>query len=126
MSGGSYNYLYSWPEDVQSRRPDLEEMAKRLEGLAWAGPAAAETRRIIRLLDDAEAAAHSLRDAWRAIEWWDSCDWSEAKAREDVEPYRPPVPRPHNGPDPEVLYRLIDIGEGRFELRAIREGKDGR
>lgn len=126
MSGGSYNYLYSWPEDLTSRRNDLEEMAKRLEGLAWAGPAAAETRRIIHLLDEAEATARTLHDAWHAIEWWDSCDWGEDQAREDVEPYRPAVQQAHNGPDPEALYRLIDVGEGRYELRAIREGKDSR
>lgn len=126
MSGGSYNYLYAWTEDLQTRRSDLEDMARRLEGLAWAGPAAAETRRILRLLNEAEAAAQTLSDAWRAIEWWDSCDWGEDKARRDVEPYRPATPFAHGGPDPDALYRLIDVGEGRYELRAIRDGKDGR
>lgn len=126
MSGGSYNYLCTRVQPLDEQRCDLENMARRLEGLEWAGAAAAETRRVIRLLDEANAAADRLAGAWRAIEWWDSCDWGEDHARRDVEAFVAPPDVVRDGPDPEVLYRLVHVGEGRYELRAIREGKLGR
>lgn len=119
MSGGSYNYLCFNTDDIGSRRSDLAAMAERLEGLEWAGHAAAATRRLVVLLDQAAREASSLRDVWYAIEWWDSCDWGEDQAREDVEPWRPADQVERNGPDPLLLYRLVDAGTGIYELRPV-------
>lgn len=119
MSGGSYNYLCFNTDNVGGRRSDLAEMAERLEGLEWAGHAAAATRRLVVLLDLVEQEAASLSDVWHAIEWWDSCDWGKDQAREKVEPWRPAAPVEYRGPDPLLLYRLVDAGAGIFELRPV-------
>lgn len=74
MSGGSYDYLYLQSDDLSRHRSMVAAMAQRLEGLPYATAAAAETRRILALLADAQASAERLADVWRAVEWWDSGD----------------------------------------------------
>lgn len=88
MSGGSYNYLCYQTDDLTRHRSDLQQMAERLGGLDWATGAAAATRNVIRLLDQAEAAAEKLGDVWKAVEWWDSADWGEDQVREAVAAYQ--------------------------------------
>lgn len=112
MSGGSYNYLCWNTESLSERRYDLQSMVERLEGLAWAAQAAAASRRVLTLLDEAQQLAGSLTDAWHAIEWWDSCDWVEQGAREEVEGYEPPDGMPIE----DVLYRLVDVGGKVYKL----------
>ena len=115
MSGGSYNYLSPWRASLEEQRGAIESMAVRLEGLSWGAQAGAATRRILALPNEANQLAESLKDAWHAIEWWDSCDWDEDQAREDVEPYTPPDGRPAH----DVLYRLVNVGNGIVELRPV-------
>lgn len=114
MSGGAYDYLASW-KSLDEQRGQIESMARRLEGLPWGGQAGAATRRVLTLLGEAQQLAESLDKAWHAIEWWDSCDWSEDQAREDVQGYTPPT----GAPARDVLYRLIDVGSGVVELRPV-------
>lgn len=116
MSGGSYDYLYTRARPLGDQRNDLERMAIRLEGLPWAAQAAAATRRCLTAIDDAERLAESLYDVWHAIEWWDSGDWGEERARQNVEGYQIPDGKVAE----DVLYRLVDVGSGVVELRAVR------
>lgn len=67
-------------------------------------------------IDDAERLAESLYDVWHAIEWWDSGDWGEERARQNVEGYQIPDGKVAE----DVLYRLVDVGSGVVELRAVR------
>lgn len=122
MSGGSYDYLCFNADDLGRRRGDLACMAERLEGLPWAAQAAADTRRCLKALDEASALAERLSDAWRAIEWWDSGDYGEDSAREEVEGYEPLDGRRVD----DVQYRLVDVGNGVFELRPIAKEGEGR
>lgn len=115
MSGGSYDYLFTRVRPLGEQRTQLEEMAVRLEGLPWAAQAAAETRRCLKMIDDAERIAETLTDVWHAIEWWDSGDWGEDGARKVVEAYQPPEARRAE----DVVYRLVDVGGGVFELRPV-------
>ncbi len=126
MSGGSYDYLAHRGTHLGRYTGALERMAQRLEGLSWAGPAAAETRRVIRMLDEAERLADTLEAPWHAIEWWDSNDWGEDDARKDVEPWRPVEQVRHDGPDPQQLYRLVHTGDGVYELRPITDTDGSR
>lgn len=91
MSGGSYNYLDGFARDglfTESQMfGELERMAERLTGLDWAKPAARDTRAVIDRARALDADLTALADVFHAIEWWDSCDWSEADARGDVECY---------------------------------------
>jgi hypothetical protein len=88
VSGGSYNYLCFHTDNLTEYRGDLDEMAKRLNGLPWAEDAAAATRRVQELLEQAYQAAEELSEVWRAVEWWDSCDWGEDQVREEIAAYR--------------------------------------
>ncbi|MCW2720703.1 hypothetical protein [Pseudonocardia sp.] len=88
MSGGSYNYLYCHVRGLEEQRGDLESMVDRLAGLGYATEAAAASRHVLDLLDQAEAAAQKLEDVWRAVEWWDSGDSSEESVREVAAKYR--------------------------------------
>lgn len=91
MSGGSYDYL-CYSDDLSSRRRTIKRMAERLEGLGWAPEAAEATRRVIDLLDQADAAADALREVWHDIEWWDSSDYGEGQVREEIDRYRASLP----------------------------------
>jgi hypothetical protein len=96
VSGGSYNYLgiicYDDLAELLSKESDLEQMADRLAGLGWAEDAARETQELLVQLRQwkvrAEVRTRRLLDVWRAVEWWDSCDWSEAQVRQALEDYR--------------------------------------
>lgn len=88
MSGGSYNYLCFHTDNLTEHLGDLEEMSKRLDGLPWASEAAADTRRIAALLEQAYQQAQGLTQVWRAVEWWDSGDSGEDQVREEAERYR--------------------------------------
>lgn len=87
MSGGSYNYLFLHSRGLDCQRGDLEEMGKRLAGLDFAQDAAEATRRVLALLDQAEAASQKLAEVWRAVEWWDSGDSGQDQVRESVIEY---------------------------------------
>lgn len=95
MSGGSYNYLCWHHDGLAAQRSDVEDMADRLDGLGYAAGPAADTRRVLELLNEArntereaEKIADRLQDVWHAIEWWDSFDWSEHQAREKIAAYQ--------------------------------------
>lgn len=94
MSGGSYNYLCDvWDLDkLLQQEYSLEQMAARLAGLGWARDAARETEELLVMLRQWQVSAHvrveRLREVWKAVEWWDSCDWSEEQVREALAKYR--------------------------------------
>jgi hypothetical protein len=94
MSGGSYNYLCRALdlEDLLKQKADLESMFERLAGLGYAPEAAAETYQLLlslRVMESrAEVHVQRLRDLWKAVEWWDSCDWSEDQVKEALAAYR--------------------------------------
>jgi hypothetical protein len=125
VSGGSYDYLYCWDAvgDLSGRRYQLTRMAERLEGLPCGGEAAVQTRRVLRLLDVAEAVALSLSDVWHDVEWRDSGDYGEKQMIAACEAYRAPAIDAPEGdlhaPDPNVLYRMVDVGGGVYELRVV-------
>jgi hypothetical protein len=88
VSGGSYDYLFSWPvERVFSDRTQLRRMAERLEAL---GPDydlfAILTRAILHTIDEdlreTDAFLRAMEPLYKAIEWWDSNDWTEDEVRE--------------------------------------------
>ncbi|MEV7466122.1 hypothetical protein AB0O20_06355 [Streptomyces kronopolitis] len=88
MSGGSYNYLAEHqPGELEARRGDIEAMRDRLaeledERVTGAARAARLTRYVLIHLDLAEQRAQELADVWHAIEWRDSCDYSDATMRQ--------------------------------------------
>lgn len=94
MSGGSYNYLCRAEdlEDLIGKAYYLEQMATRLTGLGYAEDAARETEELLVMLRQwqvrAEVRIRRLEGVWKAIEWWDSCDYSEAQVREALAEYR--------------------------------------
>jgi hypothetical protein len=94
MSGGSYGYLCdTWElEQLTRRQGSLEAMAARLAGLGYAKDAAAETLELLLALRQFEINAmvriDRLKGVWKAVEWWDSNDYSEDQVREALEEYR--------------------------------------
>lgn len=83
MSGGSYGYLYAWPDrggdlDVSA----LRMMADRLDELAPGSAAARDTRAILAALDVAP-----LREVWAAVEWEDSSDGYPGQVPDAVAKY---------------------------------------
>ncbi|MBR8638604.1 hypothetical protein KEF29_03140 [Streptomyces tuirus] len=94
MSGGSYNYLYEACdlEDLQNRQHDLRDMADRLAALGYAQDAATETEELLALFRQWQIRAgvriRRLENVWKAIEWWDSADWSEHRVHEALAEYR--------------------------------------
>lgn len=94
MSGGSFNYLcHTWDlNDLMDKRGDLEEMASELAGLGYAQDAARETEELLVMLRQWEVRAsvrlERLREVWKAVEWWRSCDYSEDQVREALAEYR--------------------------------------
>mgnify|MGYP001593382905 CR=1 FL=1 len=94
MSGGSYNYL-CWKSDLDEllvQQHALRDMADRLAGLGYAQDAAAETEELLLMLRQwkirAETRAKRLEHVWKAVEWWDSCDWSEEAVHKALAAYR--------------------------------------
>jgi hypothetical protein len=94
MSGGSYNYLCDVLDldRLLRHEHDLQAMAARLAGLGWAKDAARETEELLVMLRQwqvrADVRVERLREVWKAVEWWDSCDWSEDQVREALAKYR--------------------------------------
>ncbi len=113
MSGGSYDYLYSKEaDDLFSSPYRLEEMAERLAGLGWAADAAADAHDLVAIIRTQkvriDAAMARLRDVFHAVEWWDSCDWSEDQVRAELSKYRgevaaAPLALRHAWDDPDYL-----------------------
>lgn len=98
MSGGSYEYL-CWVdhhspllEKLATMTGQLDEMSTRLAGLGYAPDAAAETEELLLLMrqweNRARARIERLADVWKAVEWWDSADWSEERVHEALAKYR--------------------------------------
>lgn len=84
MSGGSYNYLCdSWDTAEALANIRLADMATRLEARAPGHPVTLETRRLADLA--ASPLPQSALDVWRAVEWVDSCDWSDEDLQEELD-----------------------------------------
>lgn len=94
MSGGSYNYLCDAfdLDDLLKKQSDLRDMADRLAALGYARDAATETEELLTMLRQFEVRAtvrlSRLADVWKAVEWTDSCDWSEDSIRKALAAYR--------------------------------------
>lgn len=94
MSGGSYNYVHNVIDlaDLLNQENDLRDMADRLAGLGYAEDAARETEELLLMLRQwkirADVRLQRLSPVWKAVEWWDSCDYSEEQVRQALEKYR--------------------------------------
>ena len=93
MSGGSYSYLcYAEAEKLMEKTEDLQNMADRLAGLGYAQDAAQETMDVLLTIRQFEnrinAMTKRLEDIWKAVEWWDSCDTTEERVKEELIAYR--------------------------------------
>lgn len=99
MSGGSFNYLYQAEFGFQ-RRDDLVAMRNELHAITrdinvparerqLADFAYNETADLLEQLEPSE----SLREVWRAVEWWRSCDYSKDQVIEALSNYVPPPVR---------------------------------
>jgi hypothetical protein len=94
MSGGSFNYLChkDAAELLQGGTHDAAEMGDALAVLGYAPDAAEETHALIAEVRAAEArlnaSLHRLRPVWKAMEWWQSCDWSENDFKRALAEYR--------------------------------------
>lgn len=94
MSGGSYDYLFTASDidDLMRKGEHLHAMLGRLEGLGYAEDAAAETEEIVQIIKHAEMRVarrlKHLADVWKAVEWWDSCDWGESSVKQALAEYR--------------------------------------
>lgn len=91
MSGGSYDYLcFKAVEQISDEQ--LQRMADRLAGLAYAIDAAAETENLLLTIRQYQnrlsVMTERLRGVWQAIEWWDSNDWGEDAVKNAIEKYR--------------------------------------
>lgn len=75
MSGGSFNYLYCHEGE---RNSDLDEMAKALWEMGFNDLSEMTRAMIFKPSDE-------LRQAWHAVEWWKSGDWSMRQAVADCE-----------------------------------------
>jgi len=105
VSGGSYNYLcHADADDILRMHSSLRSMADRLDELC--PEAAAETRAIFdgpgSLYAELEARIARLKGLWKAVEWRDSCDWSEDQLTAAVEEFRV------CGPAPGALVSEVD------------------
>ena len=94
MSGGSFNYLcHTWDlGDLVSKMGDLEAMSQAIASVGYAQDAARETEELLVILRQWEVQAgvrlERLREVWKAMEWWRSCDYSEDQFREALAEYR--------------------------------------
>jgi len=93
MSGGSYNYLcFKEFDGLVENQTDLQNMLDRLDGLGYAEDAAAETEEVIQIIKNAEVRINRrlgrLKELWRAMEWWDSCDTNEESFKKALDKYR--------------------------------------
>ncbi|WP_435279299.1 hypothetical protein [Streptomyces sp. 1222.5] len=94
MSGGSFNYLcHAWDlSDIVTKQGDLQEMAEALAALGYAQDAARETEELLVILRQWEVRTSvrldRLREVWKAMEWWQSCDSSEDRFKKALNEYR--------------------------------------
>jgi hypothetical protein len=94
VSGGSYNYLCYREdlEDLIGNKYDIESMRVTLSDLGYADEAAKETQELLDLMAQWDAKAQeiseSLKEVWKAIEWWHSCDYSEEDVKKALAKYR--------------------------------------
>lgn len=92
MSGGSYNYLYcKEPEELFANVGDIEDMAETLVKLGYLDVAHDMTRLseyIKSAYNRVEVLSGQLRPIMKAVEWYESCDWSAETLGEEVEKYR--------------------------------------
>lgn len=94
MSGGSFNYLCDALDldDILAKQNDLRDMADRLGGLGYAQDAAAETEELLVQLRQwqirTEVRLKRLTPVWKAVEWWDSADYSEDQVHAALKTYR--------------------------------------
>lgn len=94
MSGGSFNYLCHAEDlgELWAKMDFLEEMASELHKLGYAEDVAVETKELFELLEkcnnEIDQKTKGLKEVWRAVEWWRSCDYGEDDVREALEKYR--------------------------------------
>lgn len=93
MSGGSYDYLcFKDPGELIEDASELARMQDRLAGLGYAKDAAVETAHLLARIRQfsilVEVASERLQEVWKAVEWWDSCDYSEEQVKEALVEYR--------------------------------------
>jgi hypothetical protein len=94
MSGGSYNYLCYREdlEDLLGSKYQIESMRVTLSDLGYAEEAAKETQDLLDLMAQWDAKvqeiAGNLKEVWKAIEWWHSCDYSEEEVKKAVAKYQ--------------------------------------
>lgn len=81
MSGGKYNYLCYHTDEIMCRRETLEKMTQDLESVEWAAGIVTANKLILLMLDTLKIATEDMQEEWHAIEWWQSGDWSEERAR---------------------------------------------
>jgi hypothetical protein len=89
VSGGSYNYL-CYAEDISTlgdRVSDLQEMIARLAEIPGAEAARAASAQVLATMEHALRQAQDLHDVWHAVEWHDSCDWSEDQMLEAIQAF---------------------------------------
>src|SRR5438128_220991 len=88
MSGGSYNYLHSRDVVDGGVLEDLRAAHERLTGLGYATDVAANVAGILRAAEDLEHRKEAINEVLRALEWWDSNDYSENQFREALDDFR--------------------------------------
>ena len=93
MSGGSYNYLcHKESSDLMNATGDIQAMADRLDELGWANDAALETKELLSIiyqsLNKIDIISNRLSLVWRAVEWRDSGDLTDAAIQEALKKYR--------------------------------------
>jgi hypothetical protein len=86
VSGGSFDYLcYQGLQELAENIELLEEMAEVLEE-EGSTQAAKDTLKIIEQIKGLDV-PEPLRNVWRAVEWWKSCDWGKEQAMEVIAKY---------------------------------------
>lgn len=98
MSGGSWDYMYSWDQlTFLERREDVARMAKRLteKGHVDAARALEEFYCVLQhAAIQIDARKTALRDVFHAVEWHDSGDYSEEDLAEAVKRWAQPQRSP--------------------------------
>lgn len=92
MSGGSFNYLCCREiEDLFYHISDLEDMRESLIKYGYED-IAKDTQRLIEYIKSAECVIGTLKDmlepVFRAVEWYESADYSKETMIEILEKYR--------------------------------------
>ena len=94
MSGGSWGYLYSMEFDelVQYSSVELlEGMSDYLNSNGYED-VAKDVRRLVEYIKSARIRIETLHEmlspVFKAVEWYDSADWSKDSVDEAIEEYR--------------------------------------